>query len=136
MIKKSLAAITGLMLTVLTYASNEQAHWITAFENQRASNTWICFRKDMLIDSLPQEDIHLKIAADSKYWMWINGRLAVFEGSVKRGPNPSDTYYDEVDISSFLKEGNNSIASERRDSPTNPAAKRGCTSKACPAAST
>ena len=34
MIKKSLAAITGLMLTVLTYASNEQAHWITAFENQ------------------------------------------------------------------------------------------------------
>jgi len=110
MIKKSLAAITGLMLTVLTYASNEQAHWITAFENQSASNTWICFRKDMLIDSLPQEDIHLKIAADSKYWMWINGRLAVFEGSVKRGPNPSDTYYDEVDISSFLKEGNNSIA--------------------------
>lgn len=110
MIKKSLAAITGLMLTVLTYASNEQAHWITAFENQSASNTWICFRKDMLIDSLPQEDIHLKIAADSKYWMWINGRLAVFEGSVKRGPNPSDTYYDEVDISSFLKEGNNTIA--------------------------
>ena len=25
-----------------------------------------------------------KIACDSKYWMWINGELAVFEGQLKR----------------------------------------------------
>lgn len=35
-----------------------------------------------------------KIAADSKYWLWINGELVVREGGLKRGPNPKDTYCD------------------------------------------
>ena len=42
--------------------------------------------------------------------MWINGTLAVFEGQLKRGPNPKDTYYDEVDISPYLKTGVNDIS--------------------------
>jgi hypothetical protein len=50
------------------------------------------------------------IACDSKYWMWINGRQAVYEGQLKRGPNPGDTYYDEVDLAPYLREGNNTIA--------------------------
>jgi hypothetical protein len=50
------------------------------------------------------------IAADSKYWLWINGKLAVFEGGLKRGPNRTDTYYDEADLQPFLTAGDNTIA--------------------------
>ena len=51
-----------------------------------------------------------RIACDSKYWLWINGRLVVFEGELKRGPTPSGTYFDEVDIAPYLKKGDNTIA--------------------------
>lgn len=85
------------------------AQWITAFENQNESNTWICFRKDFEISALPREAV-ARIAVDSKYWLWINGEMAVFEGGLKRGPAPEDTYYDEVDMAPFLKEGKNSVA--------------------------
>jgi hypothetical protein len=33
----------------------------------------------------------LRIAADSKYWLWVKDQLAVFEGGLKRGPTPRDT---------------------------------------------
>ena len=50
------------------------------------------------------------IAADSKYWLWINGRMVVFEGGLKRGPSPYDTYYDSVEIAPYLTSGENTIA--------------------------
>ena len=84
-------------------------YWITATENQSATNTWLCFRKKVILPELPNR-APARIAADSKYWLWINGELAIFEGGVKRGPNPTDTYYDEVDISRYLKKGENTIA--------------------------
>lgn len=51
-----------------------------------------------------------RIGADSKYWLWVNGRLVVFEGGLKRGPNPQDTYYDEVELAPYLVKGKNTIA--------------------------
>lgn len=86
-----------------------EASWITANDNQNASNTWLCFRKDFSLNNVPQEAI-ARIAADTKYWMWINNDLAVFEGGLKRGPSPTDTYIDEVDLAPFLKQGENTIA--------------------------
>jgi hypothetical protein len=82
---------------------------ISAREVQNETNTWIDYKKEFTVDKLPKEII-ARIACDSKYWMWINGELAVFEGQLKRGPSPTDTYYDEVDISQYVKEGNNSIS--------------------------
>ncbi|MBQ0024437.1 MAG: glycoside hydrolase [Bacteroidales bacterium] len=75
----------------------------------REANQWIAFRKDVTIDKMPAEAI-ARISADSKYWLWINGKLAVFEGSLKRGPNYTDSYVDEVDLKPFLKKGSNKIA--------------------------
>lgn len=72
-------------------------------------NTWIAFRKDVSLYSVPKEVI-LKVGADSKYWLWVNGKLAVFEGGLKRGPAPDEGYYDEVDIAGFLHPGKNRIA--------------------------
>ncbi len=82
---------------------------ITDKECQNESNSWINFRRDVEIESVPDKAI-AKIACDSKYWLWINGEMAVFEGQLKRGPTPNDTYYDEINIAPFLKKGKNSIA--------------------------
>lgn len=86
------------------------AKWISADDfSADAPNTWVAFRKDVKLDSVPKS-VSVKIGADSKYWLWINGELAVFEGGLKRGPNPTDTYFDEIDIAKFLRSGDNKIA--------------------------
>ena len=54
--------------------------------------------------------LNLNIAVDSKYWLWVNDSLVVFEGGLKRGPNSQDTYYDCIDISDFLRKGLNAIS--------------------------
>lgn len=72
-------------------------------------NQWLAFRRDVMLDKVPKKAVAV-IAADSKYWLWVNGELAVFEGALKRGPNPSDAYYDEVDLAPYLKKGDNKVA--------------------------
>lgn len=90
--------------------TNAQSQWITSTgEKVNESNTWIAYRKDVSIEKVPTKAI-ANIAVDSKYWLWINGVMVVFEGGLKRGPNPKDTYYDEVNIAPFLKKGDNQIA--------------------------
>ena len=76
------------------------------------ANQWICYRKTITLDQPTQsaDSALAKISADSKYWLWINGKLIVFEGQLKRGPNPNDTYYDVVDLKPHLVEGENTIA--------------------------
>ena len=44
------------------------------------------------------------------YWLWVNGKLIVFEGSLKRGPNRTDSYVDTVELAPHLKPGKNTIA--------------------------
>ena len=73
------------------------------------ANQWTCFRTEIDLEKDPTSAI-ARIAADSKYWLWINGELAVFEGQLKRGPTPSDTYFDRVDLTKFLRKGKNTIA--------------------------
>ncbi|MCA1745779.1 MAG: glycoside hydrolase, partial [Bacteroidales bacterium] len=86
-----------------------QANWITYPDSRNESNAWFCFRKDFKLEELPEEAL-AKIAIDSKYWLWINGEMVVFEGGLKRGPNPEDTYYDMVDLSAYLTKGSNNIS--------------------------
>lgn len=76
---------------------------------ENTENTWMCFVKKINLASAPKT-VMAKIAADSKYWLYINGKCAVFEGGLKRGPSKHETYYDEVDISKYLKVGENTIA--------------------------
>lgn len=93
------------------YAADEsKARWITSSEQKvDTANTWIAFRRDLNLKKIPSQAI-ARIAVDSKYWLWVNGKLVVFEGGLKRGPNPDDTYYDEVNLAPFLKKGTNQIA--------------------------
>lgn len=98
-----------LTTSVMTWAAQWSAKWIQAADNKDSINTWQIFKKNVHLNDIP-ENITAKIAVDSKYWLWINGKQVVFEGGLKRGPSPKDTYYDEVDIAPYLKKGSNTIA--------------------------
>ena len=77
------------------------ANWIWTL-NTATDNQWVCFRKDVELNSIPMH-VFADIAVDSKYWLWINGEMAVREGGLKRGPDPHNTYCDKVDIAPFIK---------------------------------
>jgi alpha-L-rhamnosidase len=85
-----------------------RAEWI-GLPGDPVGNFWTCYIKDIRITSLPARAI-TKISTDSKYWLYINGRIIVREGQLKRGPNPLNTYYDEINLSPYLKIGNNRIS--------------------------
>jgi hypothetical protein len=85
-----------------------QAQWIGT-PGETPGGAWTCFRKDFTLTEKPSV-ARARIAVDSKYWLWINGKLAIYEGGLKRGPNREDTYFDRVDLAPFLREGVNTIA--------------------------
>ncbi|MDE7045317.1 MAG: hypothetical protein K2O97_09975 [Acetatifactor sp.] len=87
---------------------NPDTKWIWK-NGEHNENTWMCFVKKVRVEKIPQTAV-AKIAVDSKYWLYINGSLAVFEGGVKRGPTRNSTYYDEIDIAGRLRAGENTIA--------------------------
>lgn len=70
---------------------------------------WLCYRMNLHLNDEPS-DVELRIAADSKYWLWVNGELQVREGGLKRGPNPKDTYCDVLRGAQGLCEGDNTVA--------------------------
>ncbi|MGQ8337479.1 alpha-L-rhamnosidase-related protein [Sunxiuqinia sp. A32] len=98
-----------LSFIFLNLHAENKAQWITAADCQNTTNLWMCFRYNFDVDKVPQS-AKTRIAVDTKYWLWINGEMLVFEGGVKRGPNPNDTYYDEVDVAPYLQSGKNTIA--------------------------
>ena len=85
-----------------------QAKWIWDEENITEENVWMCFNKKITLENQPEELI-AHISADSKYWLYINGKTVIFEGSAKRGPDENSGYYDSKDIAPYLKKGENSI---------------------------
>lgn len=78
-------------------------------EEQSPSNQWLCFRGSFELDEVP-ERVLARCAVDSRYWLWVNGELAVYEGGLKRGPTPEDTYFDELELSEHLVPGRNTVA--------------------------
>ena len=53
-----------------------KANWINTEQCQSASNTWLAYRKTVTLAEVPQT-LTAHIAADSKYWLWINGRMVL-----------------------------------------------------------
>jgi hypothetical protein len=107
--KKTILSILLTLLAAGASAEDWKGKWISPMVNQNLPNTWIGFRKQVTIESVPDK-APTRIAVDSKYWLWVNGEQVVWEGGVKRGPNRRDTYYDQVDIAPYLKQGENVIA--------------------------
>jgi len=107
--KSILALALSVLLPVLSNAEEWKCNFITLEHTQSRPNTWIAWRKTVEIPSVPVS-VKAKIATDSKYWLYINGETVVFEGGLKRGPEPAASYYDEVEIAPYLKEGKNIIS--------------------------
>ncbi len=100
--------LLSLLCTITAWGAN--GSWITAAgDSVNKPNTWIAFQKDVVMKSKPRS-LKARIACDSKYWLWVNGTLAVFEGALKRGPAPGESYYDEIDLARYLQRGHNRIA--------------------------
>ena len=78
---------------------------------EERKNTWACFRKKINIENEKDiKDVIARIAVDSKYWLYINDELVLREGQLKRGQKGISIYYDEVDFTPYLKEGENTIS--------------------------
>lgn len=68
----------------------------------------VCFRKVISSDSVPENGI-LKISADSRYKLYINGRF-IQEGPCKA--NKGSWYYEECRLKPYIRAGENCIAVE------------------------
>ena len=116
----------GLLLLVLFTICNAQAtdwgkaQWIWQKQDSMP-NTWVSFRKTVKLDEIP-EIVEAHISVDSKFWLWINGEMVLFEGGLSRGPSqagecnrkekitPANSWYETVNIQPYLKKGQNTIA--------------------------
>ncbi|MCM5663868.1 alpha-L-rhamnosidase-related protein [Galbibacter mesophilus] len=93
-----------------TKDSWETASWIAPNSAKDTINQWAVYRREFVIDKEIPESALANLAVDSKYWLWVNGKMVVRMGGLKRGPNPNDTYYDSLDLKPYLKKGKNVIA--------------------------
>lgn len=106
--------LTSLLIAILLLAGGParaqawQGRWITSPAARNAPNEWLAYTKEVPVARVPARAL-LRLAADSKYWLWVNDQLVVFEGGLKRGPTPQDTYYDEVDVAPYLRQGPNKL---------------------------
>lgn len=106
--KKLYMAIVSIAIFSLNINAQD-ARWITADDpGCNDENTWIEYSKTFDLKKIGSDAV-ARIAADSKYWLWVNGQMAVFEGSLKRGPNHTDSYYDVIDLKPFLRKGKNEV---------------------------
>lgn len=82
------------------------ARWIWTPDDGRTDNTYCYFRKEFTLGG-PAEGFRLFITAETYYRLFINGHF------VGQGPPPSQPffkYYDEYDVESYLRPGENCIA--------------------------
>ena len=98
----------------------KNAQWIWQ-QKDGPSNTWMSFRKTVVLDEVPDQ-VEAFISVDSKFWLWINGEMVLFEGGLSRGPSqagewdrknkitPANSWYETVNIKPYLKRGENTIA--------------------------
>lgn len=109
-----LAASALLLSTALPAAEYpkaldlQPARWIWYPSARTPQNTFVLFRKDLELQSLPNR-AQGWIVADSRYRLFVNGER------VQWGPAPSDPRWQEadpVDIAPYLRVGSNTIAVE------------------------
>ncbi len=49
------------------------------------------------------------IGCETKYWLFVNGELVVFDGGLFRESTPGCGYFDRVEIAPYLREGHNEL---------------------------
>ncbi|MBE6925427.1 MAG: hypothetical protein E7461_01155 [Ruminococcaceae bacterium] len=82
--------------------------WIWTKDNLTKDQK-VVFRKKFSV-SLQPEKAEAYIACDTKFWLWLNGKMVVFEGGVFRESRPGCGYAEKVDLAPYLQEGENTLA--------------------------
>ncbi len=85
-----------------------KAKWIWPTEasvpNQRAN-----FFFEAEAATLP-EKVEVLVGCETKYWLFVNRELVVFDGGLFRESTPGNGYYDTVDVTEYLRVGHNELA--------------------------
>ena len=76
----------------------DDARWISP-KGSVANGTFAAYRTTVVPRSGPCRNASLRVAADTKFWLWVNGKPVAWEGGLKRGPSPQAGYYDVIDLS-------------------------------------
>jgi len=92
----------------MSIVSFSPAEWIWAADNT-AKDQKAVFRRKIFLPAVPKTAWAF-IACDTKFWLWINGEMVVFEGGVFRESRPGCGYAERVDMVPYLKMGENVIA--------------------------
>ncbi len=83
----------------------EKSKWIWAQEAQKRDQ-FVRFKTEFTV-SVEGKSALLQIAAETKYYMYLNGELIVFDGGLHRESSPGNGYYDEVTL--HTKAGKNTL---------------------------
>ena len=84
------------------------AKWIWTKDNKSADQK-VVIRKKIHIEKMPH-NAETYIACDTKFWLWVNSKLVVYEGGVFRESRNGCGYAEKVNLADFLKKGENIIA--------------------------
>ena len=85
----------------------KNAKFIWTDDNKKL-NDWVIFRKEINLKDIPIK-AELKIYCDTKYYLYINGEIIVFDGGLFRESTNKNGYYDSIEISNHLILGQNII---------------------------
>lgn len=83
-----------------------KANWI--WLDRATSNSYVAFRKKFTLTEEPKNS-RATIACEGKYYLWLNEKLAIYDGGVKGGSTFYDSYYQDIDLTKYLKKGENTL---------------------------
>ena len=101
-------AKAGYYRTAADTGSDWTAQWIWQ-PRDRPANSWLRLRKKVTLSGKPSSAV-VRIAAENKYWLYVNGQLVAPDGGLDVRPDLTNTYYDSLDIAPYLTSGDNVIA--------------------------
>lgn len=84
-----------------------KAKWIWC-ENNKQKDDKVLFYHTFEISQLP-DSCPCYLAVDTKYWLFINKQLVIFEGGLFRESLPGCGYADHIDLKPYLKPGKNEL---------------------------
>ena len=85
-----------------------RAKWIWTGDNKTIDQK-VVIRKKFDVEKLPQI-AEAYIACDTKFWLWINSKLVVYEGGVFRESKNGCGYAEKIDLAPYLHTGENVLA--------------------------
>lgn len=101
-------AKAGYFRTAAATGSDWAAQWIWQPQD-RPANSWLRLRKKVTLSAKPTSAV-VRIAAENKYWLYVNGQLVVPDGGLDLRPDLTNTYYDSLDLAPFLVAGDNVVS--------------------------